>query len=110
MNSFCSKGAAAYYRFDNIAGLQAWNEVIERRRHGVIEVQSPEMLRELVRWSGCIGLLMDSTGGQNRNFMPVTGIFRETMDVDVWGGVNPSSPSLTEAQRIMAMLVQGCAG
>ncbi|TCL05884.1 LysR family transcriptional regulator [Sodalis ligni] len=100
---------AQYQGFSNLPGLHPWNDMIARRRHGVIEVQSYDMLRELVRWSGCIGLLTDGTGGQNPHFMPLNGVFREAMALDVWIGVNPRSECLSEARRIMEMMAQACA-
>lgn len=98
-----------YTGYRQIAGLAPWNEIIDQRRHGVMQVQSYDMLRELVRWSGCIGLLTENAGSQGRNFMPLNGVFREAMMAEVWIGINPASPYLAEARRIMAMMVQACA-
>ncbi len=98
-----------YQEYRQLMGLQSWNEVIDRRRHGVMQVQSYEVLRELVRWSGCIGLLTENTGSQNRNFLPLAGLFPQAITLEVWIGINPASPYLLEAQRIMAMMAQACA-
>lgn len=90
--------------YHSIASLQPWNQLIEQRRHGVVHVSSNEMLRELIRWSGCIGLLPEQACYLTRNFAPLPGLFSEPLTADVWVGINGDSRHLDTARLMVASL------
>jgi len=87
-----------------IADLRPWNELVEQRLAGVVQVQAYELLLEMIRCSACIGLLPHYISRYDRGLIALPGLFTVPMQRQVWLAVNAQSTDSAEVREIVELI------
>ncbi len=90
--------------YAGIDALQPWNLAIAERRAGVTRVNSYEMLRQMIQWSACIGLLPHYVGQLDKNLMALPALFEPRMDMQAWLAVRAGEEEREEVRRLVALV------
>ena len=67
----------------HVDGFAPWNALIEQRRAGVVQVQSYELMLEMIRCSACIGLLPQYMSRFDRGLVALPQVFGLSMQRSV---------------------------
>ena len=67
-----------------IDSFRPWNELVEQRLAGVVQMQSYELMLEMIRCSACIGLLPAYMSRYDRGLVALPGLFNEPMQLKAW--------------------------
>ncbi|MEB0048381.1 MULTISPECIES: LysR family transcriptional regulator [unclassified Pseudomonas] len=87
-----------------IDSLRPWNSLVEQRLAGVVQLQSYELMLEMIRCSACIGLLPGYISRYDRGLIALPGVFREPMRRQVWLAVNAQSVDSAQVQVIAQLI------
>ncbi|GAC1032651.1 LysR family transcriptional regulator [Pseudomonas sp. No.21] len=90
--------------YAGIEALRPWNLAIAERRAGVTRVNSYEMLRQMIQWSACIGLLPHYVGQLDKNLMALPALFEPRMDMQAWLAVRAGEEEREEVRRLVALV------
>ena len=88
-----------------IDSFRPWNNLVEQRLAGVVQLHSYELMLEMVRCSACIGLLPGYMHRFDRGLLGLPGLFSQPMQRQVWMAVNAQSSGDEQVQMI-AQLIQ----
>lgn len=88
-----------------IDSFRPWNNLVEQRLAGVVQLHSYELMLEMVRCSACIGLLPGYMQRFDRGLLALPGLFSQPMQRQVWMAVNAKSSGDEQVQMI-AQLIQ----
>ncbi|WP_457967087.1 LysR family transcriptional regulator [Pseudomonas sp. R4-84] len=88
----------------DIASLQPWNRAVEARRSGVTHVNSYELMRQMIQWSACVGLLPHYVGALEKNLQPLPELFGRDMTMQVWMAVHGDEAHREEVARLAALV------
>lgn len=83
-----------------------WNELVEQRLAGVVQMQSYELMLEMIRCSACIGLLPAYMSRFDRGLTALPGLFAETMQLHVWLAINADSQNAPETNTLTELIQQ----
>ncbi|WP_210644800.1 MULTISPECIES: LysR family transcriptional regulator [unclassified Pseudomonas] len=86
---------------DNFA---PWNALLEQRRAGVVQVQSYELMLEMIRCSACIGLLPQYMRHFDRGLVALPGLFGPPMQRHLWMAVNTQAQDSPEVQMLVELI------
>lgn len=86
---------------DNFA---PWNTLMEQRRAGVVQVQSYELMLEMIRCSACIGLLPQYMSRFDRGLVALPGLFSLPMQRHLWMAINAQAQDLPEVQMLVELI------
>ncbi|MHC8367044.1 LysR substrate-binding domain-containing protein [Pseudomonas sp. ZT5P21] len=81
-----------------------WNALVDQRLAGVVQLQSYELLLEMVRCSACIGLLPGYISRFDRGLIALPGLFGQPMQRQVWMAVNAQSQDAPQVQMIVELI------
>jgi DNA-binding transcriptional LysR family regulator len=81
-----------------------WNALIEQRRAGVVQVQSYELMLEMIRCSACIGLLPQYMSRFDRGLVALPEIFGLSMQRHLWMAVNTQTEGSPEVQMLRELI------
>ncbi|MCJ8207476.1 LysR family transcriptional regulator [Pseudomonas sp. RGM2987] len=81
-----------------------WNKLLEQRRAGVVQVQSYELMLEMIRCSACIGLLPQYMSRFDRGLVALPGLFDQTMQRHLWMAVNAQAQALPPVQLLIELI------
>jgi DNA-binding transcriptional LysR family regulator len=87
-----------------IDSFRPWNELVEQRLAGVVQMQSYELMLEMIRCSACIGLLPAYMSRFDRGLIALPGLFEEPMQLQAWLAVNADSQSISEVQTLVELI------
>ena len=81
-----------------------WNSLMEQRRAGVVQVQSYELMLEMIRCSACIGLLPQYMSRFDRGLVALPGIFGPPMQRDAWMAITADAQASAEIQMLVDLI------
>jgi DNA-binding transcriptional LysR family regulator len=87
-----------------IDSFRPWNELVEQRLAGVVQMQSYELMLEMIRCSACIGLLPMYMSRFDRGLVALPGLFGEAMRLQAWLAVNSESEMVGEVQVLVELI------
>ncbi|WP_285375706.1 LysR family transcriptional regulator [Pseudomonas sp. lyk4-TYG-107] len=87
-----------------IDSFRPWNELVEQRLAGVVQMQSYELMLEMIRCSACIGLLPAYMSRFDRGLIALPGLFDEPMQLQAWLAVNAESRDVAEVQALVELI------
>lgn len=89
-----------------VQSFRPWNELVEQRLAGVVQMQSYELMLEMIRCSACIGLLPTYMSRFDRGLIALPGLFAEPMQLHAWLAVNTDSQDSPEIQALIDLIQQ----
>ncbi|MGE8064775.1 LysR family transcriptional regulator [Pseudomonas sp. NPDC089569] len=87
-----------------VDGLRPWNDLVEQRLAGVVQMHSYPLMLEMIRCSACIGLLPGYMSRFDRGLTGLPGLFSHSMQRQVWMAVNAQSAGVGPVQRIVELI------
>jgi len=87
-----------------IDSFRPWNNLVEQRLAGVVQMQSYELMLEMIRCSACIGLLPMYMSRFDRGLVALPGLFGEAMRLQAWLAVNSASRDVAEVQTLVELI------
>lgn len=87
-----------------IDSFRPWNELVEQRLAGVVQMQSYELMLEMIRCSACIGLLPAYMSRFDRGLVALPGLFDEPMQLQAWLAVNADSQAIEEVRTLVELI------
>ncbi|MCM2464403.1 LysR family transcriptional regulator [Pseudomonas sp. CG7] len=88
----------------HVDGFAPWNALIEQRRAGVVQVQSYELMLEMIRCSACIGLLPQYMSRFDRGLVALPDVFGLPMQRHLWMAVNAQAEGSPEVQMLRELI------
>lgn len=95
-----------YSGYNQLPALSEWNQLVRQRTTGVLEVDSSDLVRECLHWSGAVGLLPHYSHLIDRELMPVPDIAPPLPAIDVTLTVHESTAHYAEVSAVVTMLEQ----
>lgn len=90
--------------YDRWPAVSAWNMIVRSRRQGVVRVQSPDLLHELVLGGAGVALLPAIAHKSNYNLVPLPEPFGQFFPVDVWLAVSDQRRHEISVKRLAALI------
>ncbi|UST92641.1 substrate-binding domain-containing protein [Pseudomonas siliginis] len=90
----------------HVESFRPWNELVEERLAGVVQMQSYELMLEMIRCSACIGLLPAYMSRFDRGLTALPGLFAEPMQLHAWLAVNTDSQNSPEIKALIDLIQQ----
>jgi len=87
-----------------VESFRPWNELVEQRLAGVVQMQSYELMLEMIRCSACIGLLPSYMSRFDRGLSALPGLFEEPMQLQAWLAVNTESQNVADVQTLTDLI------
>jgi DNA-binding transcriptional LysR family regulator len=87
-----------------IEGFRPWNNLVDQRLAGVVQLHSYELMLEMVRCSACIGLLPGYMHHFDRGLLGLPELFSQPMQRQVWMAVNAQSTGDEQVQMIAGLI------
>jgi len=87
-----------------IDSFRPWNDLLDQRLAGVVQLHSYELMLEMVRCSACIGLLPGYMSHFDRGLIGLPGLFSQPMQRQVWLAVNAQSEGHAQVQMIVELI------
>ncbi|WP_413770041.1 LysR substrate-binding domain-containing protein, partial [Vibrio vulnificus] len=78
--------------------------LMEQRRAGVVQVQSYELMLEMIRCSACIGLLPQYMSRFDRGLVALPGLFGLSMQRHLWMAINAQAQDSPEVQMLVELI------
>jgi DNA-binding transcriptional LysR family regulator len=91
--------------YEKWPAISAWNMIVRSRHQGVVYVQSPDLLHELVLGGAGVALLPAIAHKSNYNLVPLPGPFGQFFPVDVWFAANDGRRHEVSVKRLAALIV-----
>ncbi|PTT31987.1 LysR family transcriptional regulator [Pseudomonas sp. HMWF021] len=88
----------------HIDSFRPWNHLVEQRLAGVVQMQSYELMLEMIRCSACIGLLPAYMSRFDRGLIALPGLFDEPMQLQAWLAVNVESQAIEEVRTLVELI------
>ncbi|MCU7247938.1 LysR family transcriptional regulator [Pseudomonas koreensis] len=93
------------WRHDHqIDSFRPWNDLVAQRLAGVVQMQSYELMLEMIRCSACIGLLPMYMSQFDRGLVALPGLFDEPMQLQAWLAVNEESQGGAEVEGLVELI------
>lgn len=87
-----------------VESFRPWNSVVDQRLAGVVQLHSYELMLEMIRCSGCIGLLPHYMSQFDRGLIALPGMFEQPMQRQVWMAVNAETQGQVDVQMIVELI------
>jgi DNA-binding transcriptional LysR family regulator len=87
-----------------VESLRPWNALVDQRLAGAVQLQSWELMLEMIRCSACIGLLPHYMSHFDRGLIALPGLFRQPMRRQVWMAVNAHSGDVAQVRMIVELI------
>lgn len=87
-----------------VDSFRPWNDTVDQRLAGVVQLHSYELMLEMIRCSACIGLLPGYMGRYDRGLVALPGLFEQAMQRQVWMAVNRESVECEQTRMIAEMI------
>ncbi|WP_434580951.1 LysR family transcriptional regulator [Pseudomonas sp. Z5-35] len=92
------------HSYAKMPSLAPWNRAVSERRSGVTQVNSYELMRQMIQWSACIGLLPHYVCSLDKTLQPLPELFPGDMQMQVWMAVHGDEAHRQEVVRLVAMV------
>ena len=89
-----------------VESFRPWNELVEERLAGVVQMHSYELMLEMIRCGACIGLLPAYMSCFDRGLIALPGLFAEPMQLHAWLAINADSQNAPEIQSLTDLIQQ----
>ncbi|WP_160106662.1 LysR family transcriptional regulator [Pseudomonas izuensis] len=87
-----------------IESFRPWNQLVDQRLAGVVQLHSYELMLEMIRCSACIGLLPGYMGRFDRGLIGLPQLFGQPMQRQVWMAVNAGSEGESQVQMLVELI------
>ncbi|WP_085714908.1 LysR family transcriptional regulator [Pseudomonas sp. B28(2017)] len=87
-----------------VESFRPWNALVEQRLAGAVQLQSYELMLEMIRCSACIGLLPHYMSHFDRSLIALPGLFGQPMQRQVWMAVNVHSEHDAQARMLVELI------
>jgi len=87
-----------------VESLRPWNALVDQRLAGAVQLQSWELMLEMIRCSACIGLLPHYMSHFDRGLVALPGLFDQPMRRQVWMAVNAHSGDDAQVRMIVELI------
>lgn len=88
-----------------IDGFQPWNQLLEQRLAGVVQVHSYELMLEMIRCGACIGLLPRYITRYDRGLAALPGLFDAGMQRRAWLASHRAAEGREEVQMLVELIL-----
>ncbi|WP_433740767.1 LysR family transcriptional regulator [Pseudomonas putida] len=85
-----------------IESFRPWHDLLDQRLAGVVQLHAYGLMQEMIRCSGCIGLLPAYMSRLDRGLIGLPDLFSQPMQRQVWMAVNAQ----TQAESQVLMLAE----
>ncbi|MBV7570947.1 LysR family transcriptional regulator [Pseudomonas sp. PDM27] len=87
-----------------VESLRPWNALVDQRLAGAVQVQSYELMLEMIRCSACVGLLPHYMSHFDRGLVALPGLFERPMRRQVWMAVNAESQGEAQVRTVVELI------
>ena len=87
-----------------VESFRPWNALVDQRLAGAVQLQSYELMLEMIRCGACIGLLPHYMSHFDRGLVALPGLFGQPMRRQVWMAVNASSEDDAQVRMIVELI------
>ncbi|KJZ50748.1 LysR family transcriptional regulator [Pseudomonas fluorescens] len=87
-----------------VESFRPWNALVDQRLAGAVQLQSKELMLEMIRCSACIGLLPHYMSHFDRGLIALPGLFEQPMRRQVWMAVNAHSGDDVQVRMIVELI------
>jgi DNA-binding transcriptional LysR family regulator len=87
-----------------VESFRPWNALVDQRLAGAVQLQSWELMLEMIRCSACIGLLPHYMSHFDRGLIALPGLFDQPMRRQVWMAVNADSGDDAQVRMIVELI------
>ncbi|VVM63653.1 hypothetical protein PS662_01433 [Pseudomonas fluorescens] len=84
--------------------FRPWNDIVDQRLAGVVQLHSYALMLEMIRCSACIGLLPGYMSRFDRGLIALPGLFDGPMQRQVWMAVSSQSKDDAQVQMIVELI------
>ncbi|MBI6619134.1 LysR family transcriptional regulator [Pseudomonas corrugata] len=88
----------------HVDSFAPWNTLVEERRAGVAQVQSYELMLEMIRCCACIGLLPHYMARFDRGLVALPGLFDQPMQRHLWMAVGTEARHKPQVQMLVELI------
>lgn len=88
----------------HVESFRPWNALVEQRLAGTVQLQSWELMLEMIRCSACIGLLPHYMSHFDRGLVALPGLFGQPMQRQVWMAVNAESQGEAQVRTVVELI------
>ncbi|MGH8348702.1 MAG: LysR substrate-binding domain-containing protein [Pseudomonas sp.] len=87
-----------------VESFRPWNALVDQRLAGAVQLQSYELMLEMIRCSACIGLLPHYMSHFDRGLIALPGLFDQLMRRQVWMAVNVHSEHDAQVRMLVELI------
>ncbi|MBV7574890.1 LysR family transcriptional regulator [Pseudomonas sp. PDM32] len=87
-----------------VESLRPWNALVYQRLAGAVQLQSYELMLEMIRCSACVGLLPHYMSHFDRGLVALPGLFERPMRRQVWMAVNAASQGEAQVRTVVELI------
>lgn len=87
-----------------VESFRPWNALVDQRLAGAVQLQSYELMLEMIRCSACIGLLPHYMSHFDRGLIALPGLFDQPMQRQVWMAVNARSEHDAQVRMLVELI------
>jgi DNA-binding transcriptional LysR family regulator len=87
-----------------VESFRPWNALVDQRLAGAVQLQSYELMLEMIRCSACVGLLAHYMSHFDRGLVALPGLFERPMRRQVWMAVNARSEDDAQVRMIVELI------
>lgn len=87
-----------------IDSFRPWNNLVDQRLAGVVQLHDYDLMLEMIRSSACIGLLPGYMNRFDRGLAGLPRLFEHPMQRQVWMAVNAQSQGEAQVQMIVELI------
>ncbi|MGY2342543.1 LysR substrate-binding domain-containing protein [Pseudomonas sp. SDO5532_S415] len=87
-----------------VDSFRPWNNLVDQRLAGVVQLHSYELMLEMIRCSACIGLLPGYMSRFDRGLTGLPELFGQAMQRQVWMAVNAGSEGEEQVQMLVELI------
>ncbi|HEF4760038.1 TPA: LysR family transcriptional regulator [Pseudomonas putida] len=87
-----------------IDSFRPWNDLVDQRLAGVVQLHAYGLMQEMIRCSACIGLLPDYISRFDRGLVGLPGLFGQPMQRQVWMAVNVESQGESQVKMLVELI------
>ncbi|MCP2021670.1 UNVERIFIED_ORG: DNA-binding transcriptional LysR family regulator [Pseudomonas reinekei] len=87
-----------------VESFRPWNALVDQRLAGTVQLQSYELMLEMIRCSACVGLLPHYMSHFDRGLVALPGLFERPMRRQVWMAVNAESQGEAQVRTVVELI------
>ena len=87
-----------------VESFRPWSALVDQRLAGAVQLQSYELMLEMIRCSACVGLLPHYMSHFDRGLVALPGLFDRPMRRQVWMAVNAESQGEAQVRTVVELI------